>query len=50
LHLRKQELELELDHGDPQALKVEEQQIVVGDYLEGQPTVAKDEDMSFINY
>jgi hypothetical protein len=35
LHLR----ELELHHGDPQALMVEEQHIVVGDYLGGQPTV-----------
>jgi hypothetical protein len=33
-HLRKQELEPELDHGDPQALMAEEQQIVVGDHLE----------------
>jgi hypothetical protein len=33
LNLRKQELELELDHGDSQA-KVKEQHIVVGDHPE----------------
>jgi hypothetical protein len=42
LHLRIQKLELELDHGDPQALTVEEQQIVVGE----QPTVAEGENMA----
>jgi hypothetical protein len=40
LHLRKQEQELDVeqelktDHGDLQASMVEEQHIVVGDYLE----------------